>query len=329
METALDLSRWREEPRGVGYRRWTIIRTGLRMLSSTRFFRILIYTGWVAGIAIAALGFAFSQSVATGGWLEALAHNISPRAEALVIALGGLVALYPDVCVGTVFTFIFWAHSYVGLTLTLLALTAIVTQLITRDRASNALTIYLSRPLTSGDYLLGKFGIIVGIILLVWTGPLLLGWLLSMALSSDRDMIVYSFEPFLRALLFNGIALAVLAPLTLGISAFSRSGPGTMAMWLGLWLASWMLSGFPNASPWLRNASFMYDLGEMRRKVLRLDAALSNASTELPILSEQFTDNLQKKAASLQAKDINGAATGLVVLVIVSSAVCFRRIRPE
>ncbi|HUR57732.1 MAG TPA: ABC transporter permease subunit [Opitutaceae bacterium] len=329
METALDLSRWREAPRGVGYRRWTIIRTGLRQISSTRFFRILIYTAWVAGTAIAALGFAFSQSIATGGWLEAVAHNISPRAEALVIAMGGLVALYPDVCVGTVFTLIFWAHSYVGLTLTLLALTAMITQLITRDRASNALTIYLSRPLTSGDYLLGKLGMIVGVILLVWTGPLLLGWLLSMVLSSERDMIVYSFEPFMRALAFNGIALVVLAPLTLGISALSRSAPGTMAMWLGLWLAGWLLAGFPNASPWLRNSSFMHDLGEMRRKVLRLDSALSSFSTDLPILSEQFTDNLQRKADSLQAKDVSGATTGLVVLVVLSSAVCFRRIRPE
>jgi ABC-2 type transport system permease protein len=329
METTLDLSRWREAPRGVGYRRWSIITTGLRQLSATRFFRVLIYVAWTAGVAVAALGFAFSQSIATGGWLEAIAHNISPRAEALVVALGGLVALYPDVCVTTAYTFIFWLHSYVGLTIALLALTVMVTQLVTRDRASNALTIYLSRPLTSGDYLLGKLGIIVGMILLVWTGPLILGWLVSMLLSSDRDMIVYSFAPFLRALAFNGIALAVLAPLTLGISALSRSAPGTMAMWLGLWIAAWVLSNFPNASPWLRSASFMHDLGEVRRSVLQLDSALSNAATELPILSEEFAQNVERKAQSLKAMNIKTAATGLAVLVILSSAVCLRRIRPE
>jgi ABC-2 type transport system permease protein len=329
METALDLSRWRETPRGVGYRRWTIISMGLRQVASTRFFRILIYVAWTAGVAIAALGFAFSQSIATGGWLESLAHNISPRAEALVVALGALVTLYPDICVTTVFTLIFWLHSYVGLTLALIALTLVVTQLVTRDRASNALTIYLSRPLTSGDYLLGKLGIIVGIILLVWTGPLVLGWLLSMLLSSDRDMIVYSFMPFLRALLFNGIALAVLAPLTLGVSALTRAPSGTMALWLGLWLVTWLISNIPHAAPWLRDASFMHNLGEVRREVLRLDQALSTASTELPILSEGFTENMQRKATSLQATDLKGAAIGLGVLVILSSAVCLRRIRPE
>jgi len=32
MEASLDLSRWRETPRGVGYRRWTIASTGLRQM---------------------------------------------------------------------------------------------------------------------------------------------------------------------------------------------------------------------------------------------------------------------------------------------------------
>ena len=32
MAARLDLSRWGDAPRGVGYRRWTIISTGLRQL---------------------------------------------------------------------------------------------------------------------------------------------------------------------------------------------------------------------------------------------------------------------------------------------------------
>src|SRR5581483_12363705 len=127
-----------------------------------------------------------------------------------------------DICVRGIFTLIFWVHSFVGLWLTLIALTVMVPRLITQDRASNALTVYLARPLTTADYLLGKLGMIGGVIVLVWTAPLLLGWLLGMMFATDRDFIIYSVAPLLRALLFNGIALVSLAAIALGVSSLSR-----------------------------------------------------------------------------------------------------------
>src|SRR5581483_5834927 len=173
METSLDLSRWREPPRGVAYRRWTMLSTGLRLLFRARFFQILLAVAWLAGVLVGLLGVAFSQSIATGGWLDTLAAHFGPRAEALASALGGFAVLYPDICVRGIFTLIFWVHSFVGLWLTLIALTVMVPRLITQDRASNALTVYLARPLTTADDLLGKLGMIGGVIVLVWTAPLL------------------------------------------------------------------------------------------------------------------------------------------------------------
>ena len=43
METNLDLSRWREAPKGVDYRRWTIVSTGLRQMLANSLFRWLLY----------------------------------------------------------------------------------------------------------------------------------------------------------------------------------------------------------------------------------------------------------------------------------------------
>ncbi|MCX6951241.1 MAG: hypothetical protein NTV51_03515 [Verrucomicrobia bacterium] len=190
MEPTLDLSRWREQPRGVGYRRWTIVSAGLRQLLGTRLFRFMLSVAWSAGVMIATIGFLFSQSVATGGWLESLAVYLGPRAEAVVSVLGACVVMFPDLCIGGLFTLVFWGHSYLGLWLSLVALTVMVPGLLARDRATNALTVYLSRPLTSADYLLGKLGTITGVLLLMWTGPLIFGWLLSMVFASDTDFIV-------------------------------------------------------------------------------------------------------------------------------------------
>lgn len=329
METSLDLSRWREVPCGVNYRRGTIVFAGLRQLLRTRLFKVLLAIAWAGGLAVAALGFGFSQSVATGGWLETWATRIGPRAEALVAALGGFVTLYPDIVVRGVFTLIFWAHSYLAFGLSLIALTIMVQHLITRDRASNALTVYLARPLTSGDYLLGKLGTIVGVLLLLWTGPLLCGWLLSVLFATDRDIIVYSIAPLLRALAFNGIAMVALAAIALGVSAVSASSRVTTVTWLGLWLFLGLFAANPQAPDWLRRASFSHDLTEVRSEVFRLDEALTAAANDLPLLDQRFAQNLGIAGRRTQATDFDGALASLAVFTALSSVVFLRKLRSE
>ncbi len=329
MEPTLDLSRWRETPRGVGYRRWTIIGSGLRQLLATRLFRVLLSLAWSAGVVIAAIGFLFSQSVATGGWLESLAVNFGPRAEAIVTVLGALVVMFPDVCIGGMFTLIFWGHSFLGLWLSLVALTVMVPRLITRDRATNALTVYLSRPLTSADYLLGKLGTITGVLVLMWTGPLIFGWLLSMVFASDGDFIVYSFSPLLRALAFNGIALLALAAIALGVSAISRVPRSTILVWVGLALVMGTVASPPKAPDWIKRASFTRNLGEVRQDVFRLDRALADASANLPLLDRRFADNLAKAGKRAESTDAAGALAALGAFVALSSFVFLRRLRAE
>jgi ABC-2 type transport system permease protein len=329
MDSTLDLSRWREVPRGVAYRRWTIISTGLRHVLRTRYFRVLLAIAWLAGTLIAAGGFVFSQSLASGGWLESLAVRFGPRAEALFSVLTGLVAMYPDVVVHAIFTLIFWLHSFLGLWLSLLALTALVPQLITRDRGSNALIVYLARPLTSTDYLLGKLGIIAGVLLLVWTGPLLFGWLLSMVFATDRDFIVYSISPLLRALLFNGIGLVSLAAIALGVSALGRKPQITTVTWIGLWIVLGVVSAPPRAPEWIKLSSFARDLSEVRQEVFRLDTALGDAAEQLPLLDQRFVGNLAAAGKKAEATDFPAAMGSLGALVLISSFVFFRRLRPE
>ena len=329
MDSSLDLSRWRDTPRGVAYRRWTIVSAGLRQLLRTRFFRALLSIAWLGGALIAAAGFTFSQALASGGWLEALAARAGPRGEALYAVMAGLVAMFPDIVVHGIFTLIFWAHSFLGLWLSLLALSVLVPQLITRDRGSNALIVYLSRPLTSADYLIGKLGIIVGVLVLVWTGPLLFGWLLSMLFATDRDFIVYSFSPLLRALLFNGIGLVSLAAIALGVSALGRKPQVTTVAWMGLWLILGAVAAPPRAPEWIKCASFTRDLNEVRLEVFRLDRAFTEAATSLPLLDQHLVANLAAAGKKTESTDFNGALASLGVFVAATSFVFFRKLRPE
>jgi hypothetical protein len=329
MEASLDLSRWGEKPFGVGYRRWTIISTGLRQLFRLRLFRILIAMAWAGGLLLAMLGFLFSQVIATGGWLETLAGYLGPRAQALSSSVAALILMYPDVCIGGWFSLIFWLHSFLGLGLSLVALTAVVPRLITRDRATNALTVYLSRPLTSADYLLGKLGMIVGVLAVMWTGPLLFGWILSVAFAPDRDFIAYSFEPLLRALLFHTIGLITLASIALGVSATSRTSRTTTIVWIGLWLIVGAVAKPPGAPIWFKRASFVQNLNEVRQGVLRLDTALTEAAETLPLLDQRFAQNLGRAGKKAETDDFHGALASLGAFIVLSSFVFLRRLRPE
>jgi ABC-2 type transport system permease protein len=329
METTLDLSRCRAQPRGVVYRRWVISSTGLRQLFRGKFFMILLIVAWTASLGMAALGFAFSQTVVTGGWLEQGAASLGVRAQAIASAVGALVLLYPDVCVNGLFTLMFWAHSFVGLGLCLVALTVLVPRLIARDRAGNALIIYLARPLTSVDYLLGKLGIIAGLLVLLWTGPLVVGWLLSMAFAPNSDFFVYSISPLLRALLFNGISLVVLAAVALGISSVTRSSRATIVLWVSVWFFAGAIGSGRHAPVWLRQSSVMTNLSEVRKSMLRMDTAFIDAASKLPLLDPQIVQNLKRRGENSTAKDLPGALRALGLFVVLSSVVFLRKLRPE
>ncbi|MES2694507.1 MAG: ABC transporter permease subunit [Verrucomicrobiota bacterium] len=335
MSASLDLSRWRGTPHGINYRRWTIVSYGLRQLFRLRFFKILLALAWVSGFLIALLGLAFAQSVTDGGWLETLARQISPRAEATVSAMGAIVLLYPDICIGGFYSVVFWLHSYVGLWVSLFAMTALLPRLITRDRATNALIVYLSRPITSADYLLGKLGIILGVLLCMWSGPLLFGWLLSVAFAPNTDFIIHSFGPLLDALLFHTIGVVTLAAIALGVSAISRTSRNTLMLWVGLWVilgvVTSVISGRNRSdSPvWIQRASFTHNLNEVRAGILRPDQALITAGEELPITNRDFAANLKRVGARSTSSDFDGALYSLAGFVVLSSFVFLRRMRPE
>jgi ABC-2 type transport system permease protein len=329
MENSLDLSRWKEQPRGVGYRRWVIVSAGMRQLLRSWIFRVIFIFAWLASLAMAVAGFVFSQSVSSGGWLETYAADFSPRVQAMVSALGALVLLYPEICVSALFTQVFWLQSFVGLGLSLIALTIIIPRLITRDRASHALTIYLSRPLTSADYLLGKLGIITGVLLLTWTGPLLLGWLLSMLFAPNREFFIYSLSPLLRALLFNGIALVALSAIALGVSAIGRSSRNAVLLWIGLWLIAGALASAPHTPVWIQRASFSQDLAQVRQTIFDLDHALGDLATKIPLFDRSFSDKLSSASKAAEAKDATGGLISLAVISALCSAIFLRKLRSE
>jgi ABC-2 type transport system permease protein len=115
----------------------------------------------------------------------------------------------------------------------------------------------------------------------------------------------------------------------LGVSAISRTSRNTIILWVGLWLILGAVAKPPGTPSWLRRASFVYNLGEVRQGILRLDHALTTAAEGLPITSQGFLRDLRRAGGKAQATDFNGALASLGVFVVLSSFVFLRRLRPE
>jgi ABC-2 type transport system permease protein len=98
--------------------------------------------------------------------------------------------------------------------------------LVGDDLRTGALLVYLSRPLTRADYVLGKLGVLAALNLLVLAGPTLALWALAAALEwrepVGRTGVALPLLP-LAILAYAAFASVVLAVLALGASALARS----------------------------------------------------------------------------------------------------------
>ena len=329
MNKPLDLSRWRERPLGLVYRIRTMILAGIRRESKTRLFRWLLVLGWVGGFCLALAGYLFNRTLSEGGLLEQFAGFFGVKGKAAFQIFEGFLALYPDVCIGGFFNLLFSTYSKAALLLSLLAITTMVPRLIAPDRASNGLTVYLSRPLTSTDYLLGKLGILTSVLGLLWTGPMIVGWLVSLALTPSLESAAYSLAALKTALLFNGIALVSLSAIALGVSALSTKGRNTQLAWLALWLLPGVLTMTAPNSDWLRRASFKRNLDQARLGLFQSQSVYTTVADKLALLNQDTRTALRDMGQDARAQDFRGALLSLTALSAASFLVLLRKLRTE
>lgn len=140
-----------------------------------------------------------------------------------------------------------------GLPLFLLAL-VIGAGSIAADNRANALLVYLSKPITRTDYLLGKWaGIFLPLAFVSWT-PAFLLYLFFLAAYTDDGFLRQNATLVLRMTAATLLPAALHASLITGFSAWSRSPRLAGALYAGLYLVLGTLAGITSGIL-LRNAA--------------------------------------------------------------------------
>ena len=113
---------------------------------------------------------------------------------------------------------------------------------IAADNRANALMVYLSKPVTKGDYLLGKW---VGIFLTLWLVallPCLLLFLFCMVLYTGDGFLKENPTLILRVLLSSFLPALIHTSVLIGISAWSKSPRLVGAIYAAVYFVGGVLS---------------------------------------------------------------------------------------
>ena len=220
----------------LGYRHWegTRVPPARRWLAITRSHIKIAYRGsrllrrflivaWMPLLYFAPVFFAVGylanpeNSLEEGGLLTAIGQGIFPEGF-LEILRDNPATILPAIWAVAFYLFLTVVQSF----LAMIAVAIVAPPLISRDVRSKAFLLYLSKPISVWEYLLGKLGVAVFFLFVITLFPALLLYLISVALSPNVGTIVATV-PILFRVMLTGLVIGV--PMHYRLLARCADGP--------------------------------------------------------------------------------------------------------
>jgi ABC-2 type transport system permease protein len=241
----------RYEARGPlrSVRFWPIMRESLRLILLKRLFLGLMALAWIPFcLFVVAL------------W----AMNRIPEADKALPVGGAFFAV-----------FFRWQELFV-----LLVAVFAGAGLVANDLRTGAIVVYLSRPLTRRDYVLGKMGVLLSLILSVSLAPALLLYGVALVLAPEH-FLKWSLAGVAPAVVLQSLVLACTwSLLMLAVSSLTRSARVAGLVFVGLAVSLWLVEAIISAIYRWPAASLLSIMGDLRA----VGNALLGVTTPLPPL---------------------------------------------
>jgi ABC-2 type transport system permease protein len=321
---------WQGQHLGIWHRRGVIAANGLRSCLQIKWMRRLLTLCWAASLFQVVLLFALGQLLVKDSVIVQWLGTLNPQIQQFAGAFIGWLEQHPHVSIRTTYDLIFFYFSHNLTVFTLIAIGLTIPHLITRDLSSHAIVVYSSKAINRFDYLLGKFGTLLGVMCLTWLGPVLAAWLLGNLLSPNWHFFWHSRLALAHSVTFISCSMVLLGVLALGVSAMSSQPKVTVGAWVALWLLGQALVPIAkHTEPWLKFASFKYDLQQLALTVFRLKDDFDLAQQNMPLFGDLLAEMRRKSATALENPEMTGAAMALGIMVVLATAVLLRRAKPE
>ncbi len=321
---------WEGRHRGIWWRRWTISAHGLKAVLANRWMRYVLTGAWGLALLQAAVLFCIGQLLVADSVIVQWSANLDGLLRTLIGSLTLWLEQHPEISVRTTQNLVFYNFSLLYLTLALLAITLAIPHLITRDLSSNAIIIYASKAVNRLDYLTGKLGILLGLLTLVWLGPLLAAWLVGNLLAPNWHFFWHARIPLFNSLLFVGGGMIFLSLLGLAASAVSSKEKAAVGFWLLLWLlGNAFVPPGQRQEPWLQHLSFHHNLKQIAEAIYQPKDELERARDNLPVLGDILRRPMHRHLRDWRAPRTRPALLALGMVAVGSGLFLLRRTRTE
>ncbi len=169
-------------------------------------------------------------------------------------------------------------------------------RLISFDMRSRAHLLYLSRPLTAAEYVLGKAGVLFVLLFLIATVPALAIYAAGLFLSTNTWAILETWDIPLRILTASVVLILPTTAIALALSSMTRESRYAGFAWFAIWLLGYVAYR-------ILSTAATYGHG-MPRRGRRHSEILSEAFTNWMYLSPyDLLGYLQRKAFGLLQDD--------------------------
>ena len=311
-------------------RRMVIARNGLNSCLEVKGMRQLVWMGWVAALGMTAILFLVGQLLVADSMVVQWVANLNPDLQAFAETLTTWLVQHPEISVHTTQNILFYYACVYLMRFSIFLLAIVMPLLITRDLASNAIIIYSSKAVSRGDYLLGKFATVVGLLLLTWLGPLCAAWFVGNLLGPDWRFFWHARAALFHILLYGLSTMSILGGLALGVSAISSKEKATGGFWMMWWIVGFVLVPIATRTkPWLRHLSFNFDLDQIALAIFRPGNDVEIAQENIPILGDMLGNISPETMMRLNNPSTWGAVLALLLMLVIAATVIGKRVKAE
>ncbi|MCO5171721.1 MAG: hypothetical protein M9894_35915 [Planctomycetes bacterium] len=294
--------RWEGTRRGRAWRWLVIARAGVELTARSRWLFRFILLAWLPllyyGVAFFVIGQLTEQrtiDAARGMWQFDVLRGLfgTPLAERFI---EDPAAHRPALWSALIYMFL----RYTQIFCVMIVVALVGPRLVSEDLRSRALSLYLARPITRADYILGKLGVVcfwVGTVTLL---PALALYALSIAFSPSVEALTHTIVVVPRVVLVSLLLMVGAGAPMLALSALFPAPRLLAFLWAGAWLMSSVASRvlslalFPRGreGDWTGLVSVSANFDAVAFRVFDMDGLLRPAAEVSPALTrtlQRFT----------------------------------------
>ena len=321
---------WDGQYQNIWRRRWVIVSHGVHSCLANKWMVRLMTSCWGIGFSLISTLFLIGQLLVPDSIITEWLGHLNPMLQTVGKGLVNWLVAHPEISVKTEENLLFFLFCKPLFFLSIFAVFMTLPHLITRDISSRAIIIYSSKAITRWDYLLGKFGVVFGVLCLTWVFPLFIGWLVGNLLAPNWGFFWHSRAALLNSLSYSLFASVVLSVIALGASAVSRREKDAIGLWILLWVAGNVLADFPNhAHQWLKYCSFQRCIEQISFSIFHLANDMDMARQNIPMFREATHEIRQNTITAWQNPDLQGSLIALGIMMALSLILIVWRVRPE